>query len=53
VAVVWLVGKRFGRIHSGVMNWTAAKMARVAVMAGIGRRVSRPAVTPSAKANAA
>ncbi len=27
--------------------------ARVAAMAGIGRRMSRPTVTPSAKANAA
>ena len=53
VAIVWLVGNRCGRIHSGVMNWAAAKMARVMAMAGIGRRTSRPAVTPSAKPNAA
>src|ERR1700752_2571648 len=52
VATVWLVGKRFGRI-SGVMNWAAAKMARVMAMAGIARRASRPTVTPRAKPNAA
>ena len=53
VAVVRLVGNRCGRIHSGVMNWTAAKMARVMAMAGTGRRASSPAVTPRAKPNAA
>jgi hypothetical protein len=53
VVTVWLVGNRCGRIHSGVMNWTAAKMARVMAMAGIARRMTSPAVTPSAKPNAA
>src|SRR5580692_1656711 len=31
---VWLAGIRFGRIHSGMATWTAAKMARVTAMAG-------------------
>jgi hypothetical protein len=53
VAVVRVVGNRCGRIHSGVMNWMAAKIARVIAMAGTGRRASSPAVTPRAKPNAA
>src|ERR1700739_4247048 len=27
VAMAWLDGRRFGRIHSGVTNWTTAKIA--------------------------
>src|SRR6266516_300206 len=51
--VVWLAGNRFGRIHSGMAIWRAAKMARVTAMAGTVRRISAPAVTPRVKANAA
>src|SRR5580704_3357897 len=50
---VWRAGIRFGRIHSGMATWTAAKMARVTAMAGRVRRISAPAVTPRVKANAA
>ena len=53
VLVVWLAGSRFGRIHSGMAIWTAAKMARVTAMAGPVRRISAPTVTPRAKAKAA
>src|SRR2546430_7887239 len=52
VATVWLVGNRFGRT-SGVVNWAAAKMARVMAMAGTARRTSRPAGPPSAEPNPA
>src|SRR6185437_44811 len=51
--VVWLAGSRFGRIHSGMAIWRAAKMARVTAMAGTVRRISAPAVTPRVKAKAA
>ena len=50
---VWRAGKRLGRTHSGMAIWMAAKMARVTAMAGTVRRISAPAVTPRAKANAA
>ena len=46
-------GAKLGRIHSGMATWTAAKMARVTAMAGTVRRISAPAATPRAKANAA
>src|ERR1700722_7601742 len=42
-------GAKWGRIHSGMAIWRAAKTA----MAGMVRRISAPAVTPRAKANAA
>src|ERR1019366_7408416 len=51
--VIWLGGMRCGRTHSGMANWTAAKMARVTAMAGTARRTRTPAVTPSTKPNAA
>lgn len=38
---------------SGVAAWMAARMASVIAMAGMARRVSTPAVTPRAMANAA
>ena len=44
---------RWGRTHSGMATWTAAKTARVTAMAGMVRRMSSPAVTPRAKAKAA
>ena len=50
---VWSGGARLGRTHSGMATWRAAKMARVTAMAGTVRRISAPAVTPRAKANAA
>ena len=49
----WSGGARLGRTHSGMATWRAAKTARVRAMAGTVRRISAPAVTPRAKANAA
>src|SRR5580700_3899443 len=49
----WSGGARLGRTHSGMATWRAAKTARVTAMAGTVRRISAPAVTPRAKANAA
>ena len=46
-------GRRCGRTTLGMMNWTAAKTARVTAMAGRVRRMMTPAVTPRAKPNAA
>src|SRR6266550_1527209 len=46
-------GARLGRTHSGMATWRAAKTARVTAMAGTVRRISAPAATPRAKANAA
>jgi len=46
-------GAKWGRIHSGMATWRAAKTARVTAMAGIVRRISAPAVTPRVNANAA
>src|SRR5579872_2026524 len=46
-------GAKWGRIHSGMATWRAAKTARVTAMAGMVRRISAPAATPRAKANAA
>ena len=44
---------RCGRTQFGQAIWTKANPASVTAMAGMVRRISSPAVTPSAKANAA
>jgi hypothetical protein len=44
---------RWGRIHRDMVTRAPVKTARVVAMAGRVRRMSTPAVTPRAKANAA
>ena len=44
---------RWDRRRNPNAAWTAAKTASVTAMAGTVRRISMPAVTPSANANAA
>ena len=51
--VTWLGAMRWGRTSSGMAIWIAAKATRVMAIAGKVRRMSVPAVTPRAKANAA
>ncbi len=52
-AVTCTGGMRCGRTKFGIRNCTAAKITSVMAIAGSVLRMRTPAVTPSAKANAA